>query len=628
MSSRKPNLGTASFWFLWFERLMALLALTNLGWVFFDMSYVKFRDFYLAGDLYLRKSRKSLPENYLAKVEELKKALKQNGVGSPRVGSLLQDLQQLSFQLFEENLFRMTDRYGAMKEIKKRLRDRMETNNIEQAVISFWSKKNLEGKWREELNFFDTNIGYLIGFYEPKLFYDPIKGIEPYRSTQAYLRNVAELKANIKENGLNSDRVEPLLEELRKESIEMIKDNPFKVAKKPGNLEEIKYRMKRHIYYREPDFSYPDYTPIDFVNSTIYFVLDLLAPEVLWAEKSSKEAFIKFWSQENLRRYRWEDELAFFEKEISFLLLANYYRHIGVYSDPINRFWLLDIPWIAFFLVEILVTTWWISHRQREVTWGKALAERWYDIFLVLPFWRWLRVISVMMRLDRVEFPDMDPIRAKIGQSFVGSFAGEITTAVVVRVIDQAQEAVEQGELAKALLEPSKKPKREYINFNEVNEIQAIGNRLIQITVSQALPTIQPELEAFLRYQIESAMKKSSLYLRIQRLPGLGRFPDQIAEGLVSQVSKLISQGPQNAYNASQNTQPDPIATELSQRLTNKFSSAIRNELQREHTIEELESLLSDLLEEIKINYVQKLTQTEAEKIVPAVKNRPQLPGS
>ena len=628
MSSGKPNLRNVSFWLLWFERLMALLALVNLGWVVFDLSYVKLRDFYLAGDLYLRKFRNSDWEKYQAKVEELKEALVQNGVQSARVASLLEDLQQLSFQLFEDNLFRITDRSGAVEEMKARLSDRMGTNNIKEAVRNFWSQKYLEGKWREELEFFDTNIGFLIDFYEPKLFYDPIKGIEPYRSTQAYLRTVAKLETHIQEEGLDSPVIEPLLEDLREYSIEMIENNPFQVAKKPGNLEEIKYRIRRHIYYREPDYSYPDYTPIKLVNSTIYFVLDLLAPEVLWASKSSKEAFRRFWSEENLRRHGWQEELAFFDKEIRFLLQANYYRHIGIYSDPINRFWLLDIPWIAFFLVEILARTWWTSHRQRELTWGQALAERWYDIFLVLPFWRWLRVISVVMRLDRVQFPDMDPIRAKIGQSFVGSFAGEITTTVVVRVIDQLQEAVEQGELAKALLEPSKEPKRKYININEVNEIQAIGNRLMQITVSQVLPTIQPELEAFLRYQIESAMKKSSLYLRIQRLPGLGRFPDQIAEGLVSQVSKLISQGPQNAYNASQNAQPDPIATELSERLASKFSSAIRDELQREHTIEELQSLLSDLLEEIKINYVQKLTKAEVEKIAPATKQRPQLPGS
>ena len=130
------------------------------------------------------------------------------------------------------------------------------------------------------------------------------------------------------------------------------------------------------------------------------------------------------------------------------------------------------------------------------------------------------------------------------------------------------------------------------------------------------------------RYQIEKAMKNSSVYQRIHRVPGLGRLPDQIAEGVIAQVTKLVTEKPQEAYISSQNTTPDPIATELSERLVKKFTVTLRKELQRDNTLDEIESLLSDFLEEVKLNYVKNLTEEEIQELLPIVKQPPQLTGS
>lgn len=47
-----------------------------------------------------------------------------------------------------------------------------------------------------------------------------------------------------------------------------------------------------------------------------------------------------------------------------------------------------------------------------------------------------------------------------------------------------------------------------------------------------------------------------------------------------------------------------------------KFSKSLGTELQAEHSIDQIESLLNDLLEEIKINYVQNLSQENIENIL------------
>jgi hypothetical protein len=58
----------------------------------------------------------------------------------------------------------------------------------------------------------------------------------------------------------------------------------------------------------------------------------------------------------------------------------------------------------------------------------------------------------------------------------------------------------------------------------------------------------------------------------------------------------------------------DPVVLELSNRLSQNFSQALEMEVQKEHNIQEIQSLLVDLLEEIKTNYINGITEEEVEK--------------
>lgn len=60
----------------------------------------------------------------------------------------------------------------------------------------------------------------------------------------------------------------------------------------------------------------------------------------------------------------------------------------------------------------------------------------------------------------------------------------------------------------------------------------------------------------------------------------------------------------------------DAEITQLTQRLSSHFFTVLETELQKKHNLQELESLLIDLLEEIKLNYVRKISQGEMLKIV------------
>ena len=84
----------------------------------------------------------------------------------------------------------------------------------------------------------------------------------------------------------------------------------------------------------------------------------------------------------------------------------------------------------------------------------------------------------------------------------------------------------------------------------------------------------------------------------------------QLTERLVSQLYQGLSVGLQGLLIE------DPDFDRLLEKLVEKFSKSLGSELQAEHSIEQIESLLNDLLEEIKINYIQNLSQENIENIL------------
>ncbi|MCU0515966.1 MAG: hypothetical protein MUC60_03700 [Oscillatoria sp. Prado101] len=436
-------------------------------------------------------------------------------------------------------------------------------------------------------DFYFRHFGYLTQLY------DPIKGIEPHRDTQKYMATVEQLREQVVQTSLQSPESEQLLQELRNLSVEMIQENPFQVANKTGTLEKIKNRMRQHIFGDK--------------------------------DASSKEAFQSFWSQDHLFRATWQNELAFYEREIKPLLAVNYYRHIGENGEFIDEFWKIDCWFIGLFLAEFIARTWLNTRRYKGIKWfPDAMLQRWYDLFLLLPVWQLLRVITVGIRLNKAKLPDMEPARAQISRVFLASFAEELTEVVVVQVIDQMQTSVETGDAARSLFDALS---QRYIDINQTNEVEAIAKRLLQVTICKVLPEIQPDLEALLRHNMETAVSQLPVYQQLVRIPGMGGLPAQLTEQLAAQISKLFTEVPQNAYTSISNAPADPVAAKLSDRLVEHFSQALREELQQERTLEELQSLVSDLLEEIKVNYVKRESYGDGERVLTETQQLRRLPG-
>lgn len=490
-----------------------------------------------------------------------------------------------------------------------------------------------------DLSYIPLRDVYLRYLPEFTIWYgEQFKGIEPYRTTEAYLDTVNELVEALEANGLpassevgeadatgetdalledeeatesdteptnfgaeseatdtdigteiDGDSDDPealtdgveadasaqsvlaLLNELQVASAEIIDENPFEIADKTGTLERIKQRMRERV-----------------------------------EEESSTEAFETFWSVEYLNEAGWINELQFFNDEIRPLFETNYFRGVGLNGNPTDLFIKIDIWFIALFAAELVLRSIYLSRRYKGTNFIDAILWRWYDIILLLPFWRWLRIIPVIIRINQSNLINLEPISNRIRRAFVTHFAIEMTEIVIIRVIDQIQNWVREGEVAKALLTPHSA--RRYIDLNNVNEVETITRRLVSILVYKVLPEVRPQVEALLDHNLERSLHAAPLYSNMKVLPGFEALSHQLSQQVTHSVYESVT-------GILRSTVRDEKGAELVQSLVDSIVRHLQAEVRKGDTVEEFESLVVVLLEEIKINYVQSLAAEDVEAL-------------
>lgn len=396
---------------------------------------------------------------------------------------------------------------------------------------------------------------------------EQVKGIEPHRDTVAYLNAVNDLESQVAQTGLQSPEVSQQLATLQGLSVNLVDENPFEAVGKSGTLERLKRRMREEV-----------------------------------GDDSAKQAFQTFWSQDYLSRQGWQPSIQFFRQQIEPLMATNYYRRIGENGLPINRFWRIDIWFMALFAAEFLARTQYLS-RSKGVSWMDAVIWRCYDIPLLLPFWRWLRIIPVMIRLDQAQLVNLQPLYHRLVRNVIGGVAIELTEMVVIRIINQTQGLVRDGAVRRWLADPNR-----YIDLNGINEAEVITKHLIDLVVYRALPKLQPEVEALMHHSLTQVLNRSPLYAGLQQLPGMSHAADQLTQQLVADLSS-------NTYATIRAALEDETGAVLMQQLIHRVGEVYREELKQNPAFEDIQQLTITLLEEIKLNYIQQVEVADQAKL-------------
>lgn len=455
--------------------------------------------------------------------------------------------------------------------------------------------------------------------------YDPIKGIETHRDTAAYLATVDRLQDLVNDQGRRSlespddPEVTATLQILSQLSADMISSNPFETADKSGTLEKIKNLMRDHMEHELKQLSpaeieqlLPQSSPSSTARTSGTTGTTTASRAAISRSRvSATAAFRVFWSPAYLNANNWKQEMAWFDTNLRPLLQTNYYRTISENGLPTNHFWAIDAPFVILFLAEFLARTFYLSRRSTGVSWVGAMVWRWYDIPLFFPFgllfpnWAWLRILPVTVRLHQSRLVDMHQVREQATQGFVSSIAEELTEVVVIQVIDQTQAAVQRGDFTQLIAQATKSR----VDINNVDEVAEISKLVVQLLVYQVLPKVQPDLEALLSHTVESVLKQSPAYQTLKNLPGFENLQTQFTDRLVKEVT-------QASYNTLTGALEDPIGAELTRRLIQHLGETLRSEIQRQQVLPEMQPLLIDLLEEIKLSYVQRSTEVNAEKLM------------
>ncbi|AFZ45636.1 hypothetical protein PCC7418_3525 [Halothece sp. PCC 7418] len=411
--------------------------------------------------------------------------------------------------------------------------------------------------------------------------YDPLKGITPHPFTKDYLETVDQLDHELSEQPDFGGKTQPLLNTLSKKSEEMIENNPFLIAGKFGTFARIKRLIREHT-----------------------------------GEVTAKEGLRQFWSPENFQT-NGKAELNYFQEKIAPLLSTNYYREVDDYGRFIDDFWRIDLIFIVFFALELATRTTIITYRTQGINWFDALLRRWYDWFLLLPFWRWLRIIPVLTRLHTSKVIDFERILSQITYEPAAYLSDRVSQYLLVRIINQARNSVVEGEAANFLLNP-----QPYLKVSDANKVEILTDRLLALTIYKVLPQVQPDVEALLHYALRGAFLESDFYQNLQQVPGIENLPDEWLENLSNQLAKSSVKVLVSSYE-------DAEGQALFDKLSTDFKAALKEELKHKETLAEIETLLGELLEEVKINYIKKSEETDPIKTMEEVEqlNTPEEKG-
>jgi hypothetical protein len=428
--------------------------------------------------------------------------------------------------------------------------------------------------WFERLMATIASIGFIVSIFDltylpcrdvyfrnlPSVVqrYDRFKGIEPHRETVRYLNAVEQLKSTIRQTGLASSQTQSWLQELDGLSVSMIQNNPFQVAGKTGNLEKIKNDIRDRVQ-----------------------------------NQSAKGAFTTFWSQEYLTKAGWDKEIQFFDRKIKPLIVTNYYRRLEESGNYVDDFWQIDIIFISIFAGELLGRIYFVRRHNRHLSWQQIVIRRWYDLILLLPFFRFLRIIPVMIRLQQAKIIDLSLVNSELTQLLIGQVINELTAGVILQTLQQVQDAIRDGQITRVIRTYLNTP---HVDLNNINEIEAFIELTLEIVVYRVIPKIRPDLEAILHHLFQKALSESPAYRNLQMLPGIGELPAQAIDRVVKEISASL-------YTALTKILEDPDSAKLSRRLAENFTQSIGTEMQRGQTTVKIESLLYDLIEEIKVTY-------------------------
>ncbi|QNI99584.1 hypothetical protein SynA1562_00744 [Synechococcus sp. A15-62] len=389
---------------------------------------------------------------------------------------------------------------------------------------------------------------------------DPLKGIEPHRDTEAYLKAYSALDRALQQNGSSPAESTALLKQQAVLTTALMDSNPFISSGQAGTLEKFKNRLRART-----------------------------------GLESARESAKLLLSPKHLERSPWSQERQFWSQQILPLVESNYWRSIDENGRPSDLSWRIDTPFQLLFLLDILLRAWRLKQRYPAIRWRDALLRRWIDLPLLLPFARWLRLIPVTERLCGAGLLQLEPLRAVISRGVVALLAVELFEVIAIRVVDALQQLIRSPQL----------PERvrglcsyQSSDLNDEREVIELLRLWLPLLLTRIGPAMRPQLQAVISHLVQQSLDRNVVPDALRRLPGLqnaeSEFSRQLAESMVTSVLDL-SKGAGNRIG-----QRDPVLESLGSEALDRLWEELAHTLEQGPVLSRSQDLLVALLEEIK----------------------------
>jgi hypothetical protein len=405
---------------------------------------------------------------------------------------------------------------------------------------------------------------------------DPIKGIAPHRDTQAYLDRFRRLDAAMASHRpgepLRTEQLR-LLQEQVAATAELINTDPFAASSASGTLEKIKNRLRERVDGHR--------------------------------RASSKDAAATLLSPAWLTPRDWSAERAFWNHQVLPLVNTNYWRSIDENGRPTDHFWRYDLLLFqSVFAFDILLRAYRMRRRLPGLCWREALLRRWIDLPLLLPFWRWLRVVPVTERLQSSGLISVEPLRAVISRAVVALLAVELFEVLALQLIDGLQGLIRSRRWPARIR--SLRSHQTVISHDE-QELVELLRIWAPLLLTQVAPRLAPELQGVLGHALGQSLQSAVVPPPLRQLEPLLRMEQglarQLAGGMVESLLDL------SRTTGDRLGRRDDQQLQLLQRFIDRLWEELALALETGPVLERSQQLLCAALEEFKRTYVSQISR-------------------
>jgi hypothetical protein len=386
--------------------------------------------------------------------------------------------------------------------------------------------------------------------------YDPIKGIEPHRQTQAYLAAFRQL-----DQQLLRDPAAPAAQVLRRRQLaltdQIIDENPFLVSGQSGSLETVKNRLRQRAG------------------------LD-----------SAKRSNARLLSVDWLKTHPWQGERRFWQQQVLPLIETCYWRSIDETGHPTDHFWWYDLVLFqGIFVLDIGLRVLRLRRRLPGLSWRDALLRRWIDLPLLLPIWRWARLLPVVERLSGAGLINIEPLRAVVSRAVVSLLALELFEVLALQLVDGTQSLIRSPQWPRWIRNLRSHQRASLADGGDLVELLRLWGPMV---LGQVAPRLSPELQAVLSHALQQSFRGGAMGAQLS---------SQLSAAVVDSLLDL------SRSTGKRLSQPDNRQVELLLRFADRFLDELGGALEAGSTLERSQQLLCSLLQDLKLTYLAQVNR-------------------